>query len=353
MRNWMLFLSLPLLMLQCSEGDPEKEGDEKKDGDSRPMAVDVVVLEGQRVEQRFSTTGDILANEQIELRSPIAGEILEVHFEEGEKVRKGEKLLRVDDRGLKARRKRLKSEKELAEKELERMKELIEVEGVSQEELDRAENKVSTLAADIQELEVSIDRANIEAPFSGRIGLRDVSPGAMLDQGTRIAELVKERPLKLDMDVPSDQAQYVRVGDSLRFTVDGVPDGFRAKVIARESGMEPSTRSLQVRALVEDDGEQLMPGAFVRVDMLIGAVDSALMVPSEALIRELNSKKVWVIRDGKAESVKVETGMVRERALELREGVEPGDSVLVTGLLQVREGMPLRVRDVITPRIGP
>jgi membrane fusion protein (multidrug efflux system) len=348
MMNRSFSLLLCLFMLMACSGSQEAD-EEEAGGGKEGMAVDVVVLEEHELGHRFTTSGDLIPNEEVELRSQISGKIERIDFREGEKVRKGELLLHIDVRDLKAQKDRLKAEMDLAEKELERLEELRKVEGVSQEELDRAINRVETLEAEIRELQVSIDRASIEAPFSGRIGLRRVSKGDLVDSGTRIAKLVKEQPLKMDLSVPSSYAKSIEVGERIGFGVDEKGKRYEAKVIATEPMMDASTRSLEVRAILDEEVKGLMAGTFVEADVLLRSIDTALMVPSESLLRELNSKKVWRIRNGKAEEVEVETGLIKERAVQLTEGVRPGDSVLVTGLLQVREGMPLRVRNVVEP----
>ncbi len=311
----------------------------------------MTVLKGQGIEHRFKTTGDLIPDEEVEIRSQIQGKIMEIAFKEGDRVEKGELLLRIDDRSFEARKEGLEAELELAKKELGRMKEMLEVDGVSQQEVDQAENRVRTLKANIKELQVSIDQANIEAPFPGRIGLRSVSQGDLVDAGTQIATLVKEHPLKLDFSVPSDHAHRVEEGMEIAFSMEEEGIQMEAEVIATEARMDGSTRALRARALVGNKERQLMPGSFVRTDILLEEIDSALMIPSEALLRDLNSEKVWVIRNGKAKEVEVETGLIEERAVQLVGGVEAGDSVLVTGLLQVREGMPLRVRNVVEPEL--
>ncbi len=230
---------------------------------------------------------------------------------------------------------------------MERKEQLLASGGISHEEVDKARKQVATLEADIQEAEVYIDNASIEAPFSGRVGLREVSPGQMLMEGDPIAELVKADPLKLAFQVPGEYATMIEKGQELSFTQEKRRDTLTARVYAMDPAVDESSRSLQVRALVETSHEKITPGTFVDATLRLNKVDRALMVPSEAIVRSLSAKKVWVINQGEARPVEVETGFTRRNTVQLRKGVAPHDTVLITGLLQARPGMKVKPRKVI------
>ncbi len=240
----------------------------------------------------------------------------------------------------------MKADLELAEKQLNRNKELLKANGVSQEEVDKARNEVATLEARIREVKTFIDNARIEAPFRGRVGLRQVSPGDLVSQGTSIVRLVQEDPLKLDVSVPGKYASHIHKGQTVRFTAGGSRDTFRAEIYAKEASVDPSTRALKVRARVREPNPRLVPGSYVDATIALARIDSALMVPAEAIVRELNSQRLWVFRNSQAHSLEVETGMTKEGDVRITKGIVPGDTVMITGLLQVKPGMPVRVRNI-------
>ncbi len=344
MRNEVLYLILfSLLLLSCSDKQEQKTGKEQKNA---PMAVDVVILTPKKLERSLQTTGSLLPNEEVELKAQVSGKIMNIGFKEGRMVEKGQMLVQIDDRARKAQLNRYEAELELAKKNLSRKEELLKVSGVSQEEVDQAANQVATLKANIQEIEAYIDNARIEAPFSGIIGLRRVSPGDMLQQGTSVAQLVQRDPVKLDFTLPEKHSGQIKPGQQVNFTVTGKKDTFRARVSAMEPMIDPSTRSLKVRAVADNEHGHLMPGAFADITLSLGQSDSALMVPSEAIERELNEQMVWLIKKGKAQKVEVETGMNLERSIQLTAGVSVNDTVMITGLLQAQQGMPVTVRNV-------
>lgn len=327
-------------------------GDENPDitspRDRGVMAVDYVVVTPRGVAHILSQAGTILAYEEAMLSAQSAGKVTEILFEEGQAVQKGQILVRLDERALQAESKMLDAQLKTARKDLERKEELSEIQGVSAAAIDDARLKVSNLQAQKDQVDVQIDHATIRAPFSGIIGLRMVSPGAYLSAGAPVAKLVKRDPLKLEFDVPEKYATQVKVGQSVKFTLDGSREEHKARVYATASAIDQSTRALRVRAEAPNKDNALIPGAFADVVISLDSIPDGLMVPTDAIVPKLHKQLVYVIKQGKVSETPVVTGIRKTKTVQIVNGLEPGDTVMVSGLLQAREGMPVKAGQQIT-----
>lgn len=341
--NLLLFTVSAIVSLSCNN---ENSNEQK----SAPpaLAADIIVLKKDSIQNNYYGTGSLLPNEEVELKAQISGRIMEVLFNEGELAQKNQVLVKIDDREWQAQRQRFKADLDNAEKDLHRKKALLEIKGVSQEEIDNAENRVNMLKANIAELDVKIDNANIKAPFNGRLGLRMVSQGDFINAGSSIVRISDNSKLKLDFSIPEHFANKVIKGQNLTFYISNSKQEHTATVYATEPRINASNRSLEVRALVNNAHEDILPGSFANVVLTLEKLNNALLVPTEAIVLELNATKVWRIKNGKAQKVEVETGVRFTKNVQLSNGVNAGDSILITGLLQVREGMPLVARSVKT-----
>lgn len=303
------------------------------------MEVDYVVLRSQAVANVISLTGTLVAGESAELGPQIAGLIQSISFREGEWVRSGQELVRLDNRQYLAQQQKLHAQLSTARKDLERKKQLLEIEGISQEEVDNAALQIAELEADLQALAVTLDYTVIRAPFSGQVGLRTVSPGTYLSAGEPVVRLVQTNPLRLEFNVPERYAGDVREGQLVRFTVAGKDDLFTAQVYAAESVIDEASRALRIRARVPNPNNVLIAGAFADIDLSLDSMPRALLVPTEAVIPRLNQQVVYQVKEGKVREVTVKTGLRLSRYVQISEGVEAGDTIMISGLLQASEGL--------------
>ncbi len=324
-------------------GDDGAPAGKPGSGTMGPLAVSAVIVAPQRIEDRTMTTGSLLANNSVELRNEIAGRLVHLYFKEGERVEPGALLVKIYDDDLQAQLRKLTLEKEMAAKTEQRQKDLLSVSGVSQQDYDAAFNAMNALQADIDLVTAQIAKTEIRAPFGGVVGLRDVSEGAYLSAFTTIATLQQLDPMKLEFTLPERYHDRLRTGDSVSFRVGSSPEPFSGGVYAFEPIVDAQTRSLKVRALCRNDGRQLLPGSFAKVEVPLQRIDSALMLPSQAIIPELRGQKVMVSRGGKAVPVKVDIGLRNDTAVQVTSGLQAGDTVLITGIMQARPDMPLQV----------
>jgi membrane fusion protein (multidrug efflux system) len=303
-------------------------------------------VEPTELTERLSTTGTVRANEEVEIVSEISGKISNIYFEEGSRVAAGQLLLKIDDSELLAERQRALYRVELAERDEARQKRLLEDGVISKETYDVALGELNVLRAELQLIEAQLLKTEIRAPFDGVIGLRWVSPGSYLSSQTRIASLNDLDPVKLDFTVPERYSGLMKEGDEISFSVEGFERTFHGTIYAVEPSIDATTRSLRVRARCPNPDGALVPGAFANVDLVLRSVADALTVPSIAVIPELGGKKVYVYEDGTAQPRSVETGVRSETTVQITNGLEGGDIVIVSGLLQMQPGLPIEIEEL-------
>jgi membrane fusion protein, multidrug efflux system len=317
-------------------------------GASTQQGPRAIQADGYRAETepftvRIRTTAELMPNEEVDLRTPVAGNVLKINFEEGQFVQKGALLVQIDSRTWEAQKKGLEAQLVSAQNELERRKQLLQMEGASQEDVDQADARVSGLVAQIEELSVRVDLANIRAPFSGRLGMRNFSPGAFLSQGDVVTRLVQTNQLKVNFTVPARYATLAQVNQTVNVVSSSSRDTTVARVYAVDPFIDPSTRSIQLRAMLNNEKESFLPGDFAQVEFEVEQTHEAILIPAEAIISELNSQVVYIASQGKAQRKQVEMGTRTSGRVHILNGISPGDTVLITGLMEVRDGSNVNV----------
>jgi membrane fusion protein (multidrug efflux system) len=307
-----------------------------------PTAVQIAVLKTERLGDRITSVGTVLPNERVDIRSEISGRVRGIQFREGGRVKKGDLLVKIDDSELRAQLARAQSELEIAKKEATRFDELYKQKVASQREHDNAVNKLGVAQAELDLINAQIRKTDIRAPFAGVVGLRSVSEGGYVTPTSPITTLLEDHPVKVDFTVPERFAASIKKGEVVHFTVEGSSRVFDATVYALESIIDPATRSMGVRATSPNTDGALVPGAFAEVEVLLPERD-AVTVPSYALVPELRGQRVFLMRGGKAESVSVETGLRTEERVEVVKGLAAGDTLITSGILQLKPGAPVTV----------
>lgn len=309
------------------------------------LQAEVWVAKEQSLSESIQTTGTVLPNEQVELKAEESGRLLNIHFQEGSLVQKGSPLFQIDDREFQAQAKNIRIQLDLAKKEFKRNETLFQSQALSEELYDASANKVATLQSELDLLNVRIERCLVRAPFSGRIGLRQVSVGSYLALGQSLARLVQEKPIKIEFEVPELYASYIRKGMPVVGTYSGSRDSIYATIYAFESQIDPGSRNLKIRALSTTTKENLVPGVFLNISLKLSESATAVLIPTQAVIPELNGQKVFKVVNGQVKSQAVLTGVRRAKDIEIKEGIQAGDSILVTGILQARDGMPVQINE--------
>ncbi len=312
----------------------------------RALNVDAIVLKPERLIEIINSSGTLLPDEEVELSFEASGKLVNLYFDEGTRVKKGQLLAKINDKPLQAQLLKLQAQKKLAEEREFRQRSLLSRDAISQESYDQVVTELQSIEADIKLIEARIAETELRAPFDGVIGLRYVSEGAFVNVNTRIARLIKNDPLKIEFAIPERYSGEIKPGNPIKFTVDGVTDTLIANVYAVEPMVDIRTRNIVVRARYCNPRERIKPGRFVAIQLELTEIPDALSIPTEALIPEMEGDRAFVYRDGRAESIYVSTGLRTEDMIQIRSGLQAGDTVVTTGILQIRQGMPLVIDNI-------
>jgi membrane fusion protein (multidrug efflux system) len=290
------------------------------------------------------TTANLLPTEEVELKSNISGQVMQINFKEGQTVKKGQSLINLDDRQWQAELVGLKAELLALEKNYERKEALLKVEGSSQQELEQAIASIASIKAAIQKLEVNIDLARIKAPFSGVVGMRNFSEGSYLSVGESITILTKLDELKVDFSLPENLFSSVDVNQELKVVVNN--DTLTATIYAITSRLDVSSRTFNVRAILKQPKIKILPGTYAEVLVKKDKQDNALLVPTQAVVPQINEQTIYVLKNGIPEKRNVILGSRTANMVNILDGIHANDTVVITGLLQIKEGSPVTILTV-------
>lgn len=310
---------------------------------SAALQVEAKIISPRQLDNKLIVTGSVQANESLELKSEVSGKITHIYFKEGSLVKKGALLVQINDEEISAQLLKQKYNRKLNQDNEFRQRKLLEKDAISQEEYDNALNRLNTTIADIKVLEAQLEKTRLQAPFDGVIGLRYVSEGAYIAPNTIIATLYNNSPAKIEFAVPSRYSAQVVPGKIVNFTIESDTAHYTGTVYAVEPRIDPDTRTLKMRAMADNTKGTLLPGQFVKLELVLAVINNAIMIPTESVVPEQAGKKVFIMDKGVAREVKVETGIRTDLELEVVSGLKPGDTLLTTGLLQLRAGMPVQI----------
>lgn len=322
-----------------------KEGRGRMDGSGKVLPVSVYVAEYQTGENGLMRLGTLVANEKVDLVSELSGRVTEVNFKEGQFIKKGQVLVKLNDDELQTQLTRAKYQLRLLEQRLERQKILLEKDAVSREDYDKVLTEYNVLKQDIEELQIRINKMKVRAPFDGVIGFRQVSNGAFLQPGSKISGMVDIANLKLEFSIPEKYITANLVGSMASFTVEGSEKVFPARIYAMDPQIDVNTRTILLRALYNNKDGFLRPGMSARVSMKTANEKKYLYAPNQAVVPDSKGRFVWLKKNGKAVATQVQTGNRTTENLEILSGIEVGDTIITTGLMQLREGMDVAVEN--------
>lgn len=322
-----------------------KNGEFKgKESKNNSIPVTAVIVKSEEFDNTITLSGSIEANEQVEIRSEISGLVEGIYFKEGSTVNKGQLLFKVNDTELRAQLTQAKTKQELASENERRAKLLLQKEAISQEEYDVARAEFKMAQAQVQLIQAQITKTAVKAPFSGKIGLRAISPGTFITPNLLVTRLVNISTLKITFSIPEKYANQIKPNSSISFTVAGSVQKYQAKVYAIEPEVQVATRTLQVRAVAENKDGKLLPGTFANVTLPLENIKDAIVIPTEAVIPVQDGKKVFIANNGKAKEVKIETSNRTSATVLVLSGLKEGDTVLTSGVMSLKEETPIEVK---------
>lgn len=360
MRSTHFLILFYFLALTSCGGKSSKEAPKGQTGGPQkqpPLSVDAIIAAARPLSADIEIPGSLLANESTEIHPESSGRLVLLNVKEGAMVGKGALLGKLYDGDMQARINSLnvqlkKSEVQLkiAKQTEERSSKLLQIQGISQQDYDLALLQVNNIMADmgvlraqIGEIRASMTKLNIYAPYSGKLGLKQVSPGAFVTPSTIITTISQVNQIKLQFNVPEKYGAQIKAGQDVNFSIDGSTKTFTATVLATESAIEENTRSLAVRALVKDKDTELIPGAFARVKVVLGESADALMVPNSAIVPQGRKKIIFLARNNKAISTEITTGVRDSTNIQVLTGLNKGDTVITSGLLFVKPNSDIKV----------
>jgi len=316
-------------------------------GPMDPLPVTVIKLKKESLSNQLQASGTVLPNESVEIKPEISGLVTKINFKEGQVVSKGTPLVYLNDNELQAQFQRLQYTQKLFQTQESRQKQLLAREAISQEEYDIALNQYNTAISDIKLVEAQLEKTVIRAPFTGRLGLRQISEGSVINPSNVIVSIVNSDPIKLEFSIPERYASLVSIGSSIFFSSESSKEEVEGKVYAFEPQIDAATRTLKLRAQSPNKSGKYLPGMFVKIRFVLDIEEEALLVPAESVIPELSGYKVFVVgADGNAEQRTIEIGTRTDTQVQVISGLNEGDLVLTSGVMQVRQGMPIKATPI-------
>jgi membrane fusion protein (multidrug efflux system) len=312
-------------------------------GKRPPVPVTVQVVRGESLGRSLFATGTVLPNESADLRPEVSGKIVRLLIVEGAEVKAGQLLAKLNDAELQAQLQKARIGERYAVEAEARQKRLLAAQAVSQEAYDIALEKLETVRADIALLEAQIAKTEIRAPFDGVLGLKKVSEGSMVTPNDVLVTVLQTHQVKIEFSVPEKYASDLRRGDLVRFATEGGTEFPACPIALIAPDIDEASRSLTVRALCPNPKGLLKPGAFVRVTLGLRETGGNLMVPTESVVPVLKGKQVFVVRNGAAQALDIGTGLREAARVQVLEGLREGDSVVVTGVMNLRPGAPVKI----------
>ncbi|KFF04510.1 efflux RND transporter periplasmic adaptor subunit [Flavobacterium reichenbachii] len=322
-----------------------KNDDSKKSGDKNsPTTVSGIVVKTTTFDNNLSLSGSIEANEQIEIHSEVSGIVEGIYFNEGTNVTKGQVLFKVNDIELRAQLRQAATKESLAGENERRAKLLLQKEAISQEEFDVANADYASAQAQSQLIRAQIGKTSVRAPFSGKVGLRSISPGTYITPTVLVAKLVNTSKLKITFSIPEKYASEVKSGSTIEFNVSGSNKNYNAKIYAIEPEVAVATRTLQIRAIADNTDGKLFPGTFADVKLPLNTIKDAIVVPSEAIVPVQSGKKVYIANMGKAKEVMVDATTRTDASILILSGLKAGDTLITSGVMSLKNDAPIKVK---------
>jgi membrane fusion protein (multidrug efflux system) len=294
--------------------------------------------------------GTLKPAEEVDLSFETSGKIVTINFTEGTRVKKGDLLAKINDRPLQAQLEKLEAQLKMAEAKEFRQRSLLDKDAISQESYDQIQTDVQTIKADINLIKARISETELRAPFDGMIGLRYVSEGSYTNSSTKIAKLIQISPLKIEFSVSEKYASEIKIGYPITFKIVGNDKTYSAAVYAVDPKIDVEMKTITLRALYPNRNEELRSGGYANITMQLSQIADAIAIPTEALIPEMEGEKVFIYKRGLAQSIKVNTGLRTESKIQIKEGLKFGDTLITSGIMQLRQNLPIVLDTVITNR---
>ncbi len=334
-----------------------------------PQTISTTKAELMIWPNEIHTIGSFTARNGTMLSAEVEGVVGAIHFHSGAQVSQGDKLLSLESSAQRADLQRLEAQAQLARLNLGRLRDLYRQNVVSKSAIDTAAAESAVAQAAAQAQRIDLAKREILAPFAGVLGIRQVNQGQYLSKGTAIVSLQSLDPIEIEFALAEKRLATVRPGLPVSLSVDAYPDEvFHGTVSAIEASVEASTRLFHLRASVPNPAEKLRSGMFARITIELPQAQEVIAVPRTAIKYDPYGESVFVVKTADAKDTPpdaqprlvarhrfVRSGIARGDFLQIIEGLEPGEEIVTSGLLKLRNGQPLIINNAVTPaaQLGP
>jgi membrane fusion protein (multidrug efflux system) len=309
------------------------------------LPVETATLQPRPLTGGLRTVGSLRADESVVIRPEIAGRIERIHFTEGGRVRAGQPLFTLDASLARASLNEAQANLDNSRRAATRADQLSKEQLIARADYDRARASLGVDQARAASARTALEKMTLRAPFSGQVGLRNVSVGEFVNVGQDLVTLVRLDPIEVDFSVPESALAQLRNGRAVEVAVDAFPgDTFGGRVVAIDPVVDPGSRSAKLRAQIPNPDHRLRPGQFAQLQLDTGSGSaSALMVPEQALMQDGDTRFVYTVVDGKAKKTTVRTGTRTPGFVQVTDGLKAGDVVVTAGQAKpmMRDGMPV------------
>jgi membrane fusion protein (multidrug efflux system) len=325
-----------------------------------PETVTAAVAHKERWPNTVSATGTLVAVQGVTVAVELGGKVQEIAFESGDQVEAGAVLVRLDTSAEKAQLRSAEAAAKLARINLNRNRNLRKNKTVSQADLDTAEANFKQATAQVDNVRAAIAKKTISAPFAGRLGIRQVNLGQIVEQGTEIVTLQTIDPIYADFSLPQQRFSVLAADTEVRITTDAAPDKtFSGKIIAISPEIDQATRSIRIRATLSNEGELLRPGMFANVEVMLPSEEQLLVIPATAVLYAPYGDTVFVIDEVKEEGSEQTQLILRQQIVRLgrsrgdfvavTEGLNEGEQVVTSGVFKLRPKMAVVIDNTLAP----
>lgn len=340
----MAFVIVPKITSKSDANDKDKKNSNQQ---SQIISADGFIIKSQTLDNDIKAVGTIRANEEVELRSEVSRKVTSIYFKEASFVRQGQILFKLDATDLLAKLKKLRLQEDLDSMKLRREGDLLEKGLVPQQDFDIMRNDLDQVRADISITSVDISRTLIRAPFSGIVGLRNISKGAYVTPATVLATMQDVSKIKVDFSIPEKYTTIFEKGSRLTFIVDGITDEFEAEIYAYEPKVDGDTRTLVLRAICDNPKNKLLPGTFANVTLKLSQSKNAMIIPTQAIVPKLKGQSVYVVKNGIVKFIDVELGTRTDANVQvISPDLQEGDTVVTSNILRLKPDAKVKIEKI-------
>lgn len=309
--------------------------------------------------QVLPAVGSVNAAQGVIVSPEIAGKVVEIDFESGARVKKGDLLVRLDSASEQAQLRAIQAQVQLAKLNAERLRRLRADNTISQSELDQAEAELKQNEANADAIQATIDKKNIRAPFTGQLGIRLINLGEQLDVGKSIVSLQSLDPVYVDFTLPQQALAHLHTGLDVKVTTDVYPGtNFIGKLVAINPDLDVSTRSVRLRTEIDNADNLLRPGMFVQAEVVLQDHLNVLAIPQSAVLSSPDGDTVFVVEKQETNGVSnlivqqklIRTGITHGDFVSVEAGLKSGEQVVSAGVFKLRSGMLIKLNNEAAPK---